>query len=103
MALTKEQENKFDEVLRDAMKKQFYRGLSVGAQSVSKVIYDLLTDSSLPLMKRLESAKKYCSRNLQNGKLVIKDEKQEQAQQEKNNGEVTEEEINPISVKKDEE
>ena len=97
MALTKEQENKFDEVLRDAMKKQFYRGMSVGAQSVSKVIYDLLTDTSLPLMKRYESVKKYCSRNLKDGKLVINDGRQEQEQ-----SEVAAEETNTANEKKDE-
>ena len=103
MALTKEQENKFDEVLRDAMKKQFYHGLSVGAQSVSKVIYDLLSDTSLPLMKRLESAKKYCGKNLKNGKLVINDDKQEQVSQENSQSEVTEEETNTTGEKKNEE
>ena len=71
MALTKEQENKFDEVLRDAMKKQFYRGMSVGAQSICKVVLDLLTDSSLPLMKRIDTVKSYCNRSLKNGKLMF--------------------------------
>lgn len=74
MSVTKEQENKFEEVMRDAMKKQFYRGLAVGAQSVCKVILDLMNDTSLPLMKRIDVVKNYCNKSLKNGKMVFGDD-----------------------------
>lgn len=81
MALTKEQEDKFDEVLHEAMRKQFYRGMSIGAQSVCKVVLDLLNDSAMPFMKRIETIKKYCSKSLKNNKLIFGDDQEEQTEE----------------------
>lgn len=74
MAVDKETQDRFGEVMREAMKKQFYRGMSVGAQSICKVVLDLLNDTSLPLMKRIDVVKKYCGKSLKNGKFVFGEE-----------------------------
>lgn len=97
MAITKEQENKLDEVLHEAMKKQFYRGMSIGAQSICKVILDLLNDSALPFAKRITTVKQYCEKSLKNGKLMFGDDQQNptaETGEEKNTVEPAQEEPN---------
>lgn len=74
MALTKEQEDQFDKALHDAMRKQFYSGMSVGAQASCKIVLDLLNDSAYPLIKRIVHVKNYCKKSLKNGKLSIEED-----------------------------
>lgn len=61
MAMTDEQEKQLEELFKTKLKEQYNRGLHVGILSVSKVVLDKLSDSSKPLMKRIEDVKKFCS------------------------------------------
>ena len=60
MALTDEQNEKLEELFKEKLQEQFQRGIRVGIMTVSKIVYDKLSDGSAPLMKRIEDVKKFC-------------------------------------------
>ena len=49
-----------EEVIRARLKEQYDRGVRVGIMSLSKLVNDKLSDSSLPLMKRIAEVRKLC-------------------------------------------
>lgn len=53
-------EEQLEEVIRARLKEQYDRGIRVGIMSLSKLVNDKLSDSSLPLMKRIAEVKKLC-------------------------------------------
>ena len=61
MAMTNEQENKIEKLLKTELHKQYLRGIRVGIQTCSKVCLEKLNDNSKSLMKRINDIKKYCS------------------------------------------
>lgn len=60
MGLTKEQEKKLEQNIRTELKKQYNNGLKGGIAVASRVVLDMLNDSSKSLMDRVNSVKDYC-------------------------------------------
>lgn len=53
-------EEQLEEVIRARLQEQYDRGIRVGIMSLSKLVNDKLSDSSLPLMKRIAEVRKLC-------------------------------------------
>lgn len=53
-------EEQLEEVIRARLQEQYDRGVRVGIMSLSKLVNDKLSDSSLPLMKRIAEVRKLC-------------------------------------------
>ena len=53
-------EAQLEEVIRARLQEQYDRGVRVGIMSLSKLVNDKLSDSSLPLMKRIAEVRKLC-------------------------------------------
>lgn len=64
--MTDEQSKVLEEAFKSELQKQYIRGMRVGILTVSKIVYDMLNDSSKPLMKRIDDVKKYCKVPLDN-------------------------------------
>jgi len=60
-----------EKVIRDAMQQQYFRGLQIGALTVSKIVLDMLNDKSKPLLKRIEKVRRYCKTPLANADKVL--------------------------------
>ena len=53
-------EAELEEVIKEKLKEQYDHGIRVGIMSLSKLVNDKLSDSSLPLMKRIAEVRKLC-------------------------------------------
>lgn len=60
MAISEQKEKEFEELLKKQLKRQYDNGLRIGAITVSQVVFEMLNDTSKPLMNRIEAVKKYC-------------------------------------------
>lgn len=49
-----------NQILANALQKQFLEGMKKGIYVCSKVVLDKLTDTSKPLVQRISEVKKYC-------------------------------------------
>jgi hypothetical protein len=55
-----DQSTNLEELFREKFREQYDRGIRVGIQMISKIIYDKLKDGSIPLMKRIDEVKRFC-------------------------------------------
>lgn len=53
-------EKQLDDVIKAELQKQFNHGVRVGILSLSKLVNNKLSDSSLPLTKRIEEVRRLC-------------------------------------------
>ena len=53
-------DEQLEEAVRASLQEQYDRGIRVGIMSLSKLVNDKLSDSSLPLMKRIAEVRKLC-------------------------------------------
>lgn len=69
--MTDEQDKKMTDMVKSALDKQRNIGIQIGIVATSKVIYEKLTDTSKPLIDRIEAAKKYCRIGLDKEKNLL--------------------------------
>lgn len=68
MAISKEKEQEFENLLKEKLHEQYIQGLRVGSLTISKAVMDKLNDSSKPLMDRIAEVKRICNVRVANEK-----------------------------------
>lgn len=54
-------EKEYENIVREALKKQRAQGIRIGILAASKAIMEYVNDKSKPLMARIELIKKFCT------------------------------------------
>lgn len=71
--LKEEGKKKIEEAAVEIYKAAYYKGLRVGAYTVSKIVLDMLNDKSKPLLARIEKVRNYCKVPIDNSDKVFKE------------------------------